>query len=116
MRTLTLVGTLFFLGVVLTMQSHAGGSPMLEGKSASDHHDLAMYYEEQAQQNKTKALDWEFAADYYDKFPDSYTGKMKVSEHVASLRETAGDFRKAAERDQELASKHRALMRKGVGP
>ena len=116
MRTLTWLASLLFLGLSLTTQSYAGGPRALEGESASDYHELAMLYKEQAQINKTKAMDWEFAADYYEKFPDSYTGKMEVSEHVASLRETAGDFRKAAEKDQELASKHRAMMRRGVGP
>ncbi|MDH5337470.1 MAG: hypothetical protein OEW20_14260 [Nitrospira sp.] len=113
MRMLTWLGSLLFLSLMLTTQSDAGGHPKLEDKATSDHHELAMSYEEEAQKNKTKAMDWEFAADYYEKFPDSYTGKMKVSEHVAALRETAGDFRKAAEKDQELAGKHRSLMRKG---
>ncbi len=116
MRMLTWFASLLFLGLTLATQSYAGGHPKLEDKATSDHHDLAMFYEEQAQMNKSKALDWEFAADYFEKFPDAYTGKMKVSEHVTSLREAAGDFRKAAEKDQELASKHRALMRRGVGP
>jgi hypothetical protein len=116
MRILTWFASLLFLGLILGTQSYAGGHPTIADKGTSDHHDLAMYYEEEAQKNKTKALDWEFAADYFEKFPDAYTGKMKVSEHVASLREAAADFRKTAEKDQELASKHRALMRRGVGP
>lgn len=113
MRMLTWLGSLLFLSVILTTQSDAGGHPKLEDTATSDHRELAMFYEEQAQMNKTKALDWEFQADYLEKFPDTYTGKSKVSEHVASLRETAADFRKAAEKDQELAGKHRSLMRKG---
>lgn len=116
MRKLTWLGSLLFLGVLSTTQSYAGGHPTIADKGTNDHHDLAMFYEEQAQMNKTKALDWEFAADYFEKFPDAYTGKMKVAEHVASLREAAEEFRKTAEKDQQLASKHRAMMRQGVGP
>jgi hypothetical protein len=115
-RFTTWFGTLLFIGMVLATQSYAGGHPTIGDKGTSDHHDLAMYYEEEAQKNKSKALDWEFAADYFEKFPDTYTGKMKVSEHIASLREAAEDFRKTAEKNQQLASKHRAMMRQGVGP
>lgn len=113
MRTFTWLGSLLFLGLILTTQSYGGGHPKIDNRDMNDHHDLAMFYEEQAQLNRTKAMDWDFQADYYEKFPDSYTGKMKVSDHVATLRETAGDFRKAAEKDQELARKHRDMMRKG---
>ncbi|MDH4371461.1 MAG: hypothetical protein OEV99_16695 [Nitrospira sp.] len=116
MRMFTWLGMLLFVSVLLATQSYAGGHPAIAERGASDHHDLAMYYEEEAQKNKSKALDWEFAADYFEKFPDTYTGKMKVSEHIASLREAAADFRKTAEKDQQLASKHRAMMRQGVGP
>jgi len=116
MRTFTWLGALLFITLLLATQSEAGGHPKLADTATSDHHDLAMYYEEEAQKNKSKALDWEFAADYFEKFPDTYTGKMKVSEHIASLREAAADFRKTAEKDQQLASKHRAMMRQGVGP
>lgn len=112
MRLLTVLGTVLFIGVVLATSGYAGGHPTIPDKATGDHHDLAMYYEEEAQKNKSRALDWEFAADYFEKFPDAYTGKMKASEHLAALRETAADFRKAAEKDQELARKHRDLMRK----
>lgn len=116
MRMFTGLGTVLFIGVLLATSGYAGGHPTMTDKATNDHHDLAMYYEEEAQKNKSKALDWEFAADYFEKFPDAYTGKMKVSEHIASLREAAADFRKTAEKDQQLASKHRAMMRQGVGP
>jgi hypothetical protein len=70
----------------------------LPSKRAIDHHSLAMYYEEQAQLNKTKAQDWDFQADYDKKFPSAYSGTSTVAEHVARcapLQKTLGRMRSA---------------------
>ena len=108
------------LGFLIATQSFAGGASGAEGmlsKMQGDHHSLAMYYEEQAQINKTKAANWEFAADYYEKFPGEVSGKgMTAAEHVAHCRAIAEDFKKAEKQNRELAEKHRSMMRMGVGP
>lgn len=120
MRTVKLVGACAVLGLLIANQSFAGGHPNIEsmgGKAVGDHYSLATYYDEQAQMNKTKAQDWEFAADYYERFPGDFSGKgMSVAEHVAHCRAIAEDFKKAEQQNRELAAKHRALMRKGQGP
>jgi hypothetical protein len=60
--------------------------------------------------NKTKAQDWDFQADYYQKFPSAYSGKSTVAEHVTRLCAVAEDVRKDAKCSEELAAKHRSLM------
>jgi hypothetical protein len=62
---------------------------------------------------KAKAQNWEFAAEYYEKFPAEVSGKMTASEHIAHCKAIAADFRKAMKDNLDLASKHRDLMRKG---
>lgn len=103
------------LGLLLATQSVAdhGDPEGIYGKAVGDHFSLAIYYEEQAQAHKTKAENWEFAADYYKAFPREFTGKMTVDEHIAHIRSVAEDFRKAEQQDRALAAKHRDLMRKG---
>ena len=86
----------------------------LPSKGAIDHHSLAMYYEEQARLNKTKAQDWDFQADYDKKFPSAYSGKSTEAEHVACLCAVAEDFRQDAKRNEALAAQQRSLMRKDV--
>ena len=58
MRMFTGLGTVLFIGVLLATPGYAGGHHTMADKATSDHHDLAMYYEEEAQKNKSKALDW----------------------------------------------------------
>jgi hypothetical protein len=87
------------------------------GKGMGDHHEIAMYYETQAQADKSKAENWEFMADYYSKYPQEYSGKAESLEvHVAHLRSAAGDLRKSAEKNLALAAQHRSMARQGVGP
>lgn len=117
MSTVKLMFAFMVFGLLIANQSFAGGHPNIEsmgGKAIGDHHQLSMYYDEQAQNAKSKAQDWEFAADYYQKFPGEFTGKgMTAAEHVAHCRAIAEDFRKAEQQNRELAAKHRELMRKG---
>ncbi|RPH80139.1 MAG: hypothetical protein EHM80_06055 [Nitrospiraceae bacterium] len=105
------------LGLLVATQSFAAhGDPGAEGlldKAGGDHFSLVNYYEEQAQIHKTKAENWEFAAEYYKKFPGEFTGKMTVDEHVAHCLSIAEEFRKAEKQDRAMAAKHRELMRKG---
>ena len=64
------VGVFMVLGLLVATQSLAG-QPSIESlpsKGATDHHSLAMYYEEQAQLNKTKTQDWDFQVDYEKSF------------------------------------------------
>jgi hypothetical protein len=117
MGTIKLVFAFMVLGLLIANQSFAGGHPNIEsmgGKAVGDHHQLTMYYDEQAQNAKSKAQDWEFAADYYAKFPGEFPGKtMTAAEHVAHCRSIAEDFKKQEADYRELAAKHRSLMRKG---
>ena len=117
MGTIRLMVAFMVLGLLIANQSFAGGHPNIEsmgGKAVGDHHQLAMYYDEQAQISKSKAQDWEFAADYYEKFPEMFAGKGEsAAEHVAHCRAIAEDFKKAEQQNRELAAKHRSLMRKG---
>lgn len=103
------------LGLLVAPQSFAdhGDPEGIIGKAGGDHFSLANYYEEQAQIHKTKAENWEFAADYYKRFPGEFTGKMTADEHIAHCRSIAEDFRKAEKEDRALAAKHRDMMRKG---
>lgn len=118
MPRILLVLAFLVFGSFATSQSFAGdhGKPDITEKSkgGGDHHSMMMYYEEQEQVAKSKARDWEFAAEYYEKFPAAFTGKMTAAEHVAHCRAIAEDFKKDAERYSGLADKHRSLMRKDV--
>jgi hypothetical protein len=112
-----LVAFFMVVGLLIANQSFAGGHPNIDGlggKAVGDHHQLAMYYDEQAQIAKSKALDWEFAADYYEKFPGAFSGKMTAAEHVAHCRSIAEEFKKQEANYRELSAKHRALMRKDL--
>lgn len=118
MRILMLMLALVLVGSFTATQSFAGthGEPHITDKSkgAKDHHEMMMYYEEQAELAKSKARDWDFAADYYEKFPGEVVGKMTPAEHVAHCRSIAEEFNKDAKRFSEMADKHRSLMRKDV--
>ncbi|MBX3330778.1 MAG: hypothetical protein KF722_10285 [Nitrospira sp.] len=110
---LRLMGGILVCGLLMAGQSFAGpGAVESIGKAQGDHHSLAVYYEEQAQINKTKAADWEFAATYYEKFPGEVSGKMSAAEHIAHCRSVSEDFKKLEQQNRELAAKHRELMRK----
>jgi hypothetical protein len=84
------------------------------GKAVNDHQRLALYHEEQAQLNRSQAQNWEFAADYYEKYPAGFAGNVTAAEHAAHCRAIAEDFRKLEKLNEELATKNRALMRKDV--
>jgi hypothetical protein len=103
------------VGLLVSTQSFA--KHPLEGKIGKgpvDHRVLAMQYEEEADANKAKAESWEFAAEYYEKFPEAFSdSKMTVAEHVDNLRSVAEQYRMAEQKDRELAAKHRALIRRG---
>ena len=101
------------LGLLVAVQSFAA-TP--SGTMGGDHKQLAMYYEQQAQDMKMKAQQWEFAAEYYEKFPAEILGKMTAAEHIAHCKAIAADFRKAQKDNETLAAKHRELTRTGAGP
>ena len=111
--TVKWTGAFLVLGLLVAMQTFAQ-TPA--GTMSGDHMQLAMYYEQQAQDMKAKAQMWEFAGEYYEKFPAEVSGKMTASEHIAHCKAIAADFRKAMKDNQELASKHRAMIRTGAGP
>lgn len=78
-----------------------------------DHRKLEQYYLEEAKQMKTKADQWEFAAEYYEKFPHEYSGDAgNVEKHIANARAIADDYRKAMHEARDMASRHRSLIRK----
>ncbi|HEY6262289.1 MAG TPA: hypothetical protein VIW47_11895 [Nitrospiraceae bacterium] len=112
--------TFLALGLVVAMQSFAASADVPEGippGGVKTHFTVALQYEELAQINKAKADNWEFMADYYEKFPKEYNDKsMSLKEHIAHLRAIAADFRKVEEQDRALAKKHHYLARHGLGP
>ena len=108
------------LSLLAPMHSFAASGDIPEGQLSGGvrtHFALALQYEERAQYNKSKADNWEFMADYYEKFPNEYHDtSMPVKEHIAQLRAIAADFRKTEEEDRVLAKKHHAMARHGLGP
>lgn len=108
-------GTCLFvvLGFLVSMPAFA--EDHLEALiKAGDHRKLEMYYLDEAKDLKTKADKWEFIAEYYEKFPEEYSGGVdNVHKHIANLRAMAEDYRKAMHEARDLASRHRSLMRKG---
>ena len=107
-----------FLGLSLLISTQSfAGHPLEKLIDKGDHQGLAAHYAEEAKDFKAKAEQWEFAAEYYEKFPGAFEGdSSKVSEHIAHLRAIAEDFRKAAHEARDLANQHRSQVRKGQGP
>jgi hypothetical protein len=107
------------LGLLTAMQTFSatdGPGGMLPG-GVKTHFTLALQYEELAQINKSKADNWEFMADYIEKFPKEYHDtSMPLKEHIAQLRAIAADFRKTEEEDRAIAKKHHYMARHGLGP
>jgi hypothetical protein len=81
---------------------------------AGDHRKLETYFLEEAKDLKAKADKWEFFAEYYEKFPEEYSGGAEnVHKHIENLRAMADDYRKAMHEARDLASRHHSLIRKG---
>ena len=104
------------LGLLVAMQSFADEIAMPAGNMTGDHMQMMEYYDHQAKDLKAKAEHWEFAAEYYEKFPQKTVDGMTASEHIAHCRAIAADFRKAMKDNLGLAAKHSALVRGGAGP
>jgi len=109
------------LGLLAAMQSSFAGTADIPDSQlpggVKTHFTLALQYEELAQINKSKADNWEFMADYFEKYPKEYHDtSMPVKEHIAQLRAIAADFRKTEEEDRVLAKKHHYMARHGLGP
>lgn len=116
MQRIMWVCVFVILGLLAAPQSFARTHP-LEGQlghGETDHRVLAMMFDEEAEANKAKAENWEFIADYYEKFPSEFSGtKMTVTEHIAHCRSIADDYRKAEKYNRDLAAKHRQFIRRG---
>ena len=108
------------LGLFATVQAFAGSGDIPDSQlpgGVRTHFTLALQYEELAQSNKSKADNWEFMADYYEKFPQEYHDTaIPLKDHITHLRAIAADFRKAEEQDKALAKRHHYLARHGLGP
>ena len=108
------------LGLLAAVPTFAASGDSTEGISQGGiktHFSVALQYEELAQINKSKADNWEFMADYIEKFPKEYHDpSVPLKEHIAQLRAIAADFRKTEEQDRALAKKHHSLARHGLGP
>ena len=104
-----------FLALSFLMSTPALASEDLEALiKAGDHRKLEMYYLDEAKNLKAKAEKWEFIAEYYEKFPEEYSGGSEnVHKHIQNLRSMADDYRKAMHEARDLASRHHSLMRKG---
>jgi hypothetical protein len=84
------------------------------GRGETDHRVLTMVFDEEADANKAKADQWDFVAEYYEKFPAEFSGsKMTVAEHIAHCREIADHYKRAEKQNREMAAKHRAMIRRG---
>ena len=106
------------LALLVATPSFAGRTSALQGMGGGpteDHHALAMYYEEQAQLDKTNADVWDFMANYHTNFPEEF-GALNVSEYISRCRTMAEDFRNLEKWHHKLALKHTSLMRKDVIP
>ncbi len=101
------------LGFLMTMPAFAADD--LEALiKAGDHRKLEMAYLEEAKDLKAKAAKWEVLAEYYEKFPEEYSGGAEnVHKHIENLRAMADDYRKAMHEARDLASRHHSLIRKG---
>jgi len=101
------------LSVLMTMPVFAADD--LEALiKAGDHRKLEMYYLEEAKGLKAKADQWEFVAEYYEKFPQEYSGDPEtVHKHIVNVRAIADDYRKAMHEARDLAARHHSLIRKG---
>ena len=108
------------LGLLASGQTFAASGDSPDGivpGGVKTHFTLAVQYEELAQINKSKADNWEFMADYFEKFPKEYHDpSMPLKEHIAQLRAIAEDFRKTEEQDRALAKQHHYMARHGLGP
>ena len=102
------------LGFLVATQSFASDLEGKLGKATGDHYAISSYYDEQAQVAKSKAENWDFAADYYQKFPGEVSGKMTAAEHIAHLRSVAEDLRKDEQHYRDMARKHRKMTRVDV--
>lgn len=102
------------LGFLVATQSFASDLEGKLGKATGDHYAISSYYDEQAQVAKSKAENWDFAADYYQKFPGEVSGKMTAAEHIAHLRSIGEDLRKDEQRYRDMAKKHRKMTRVDV--
>lgn len=113
MRIRTLIGTFVALGMLMSQPVLA--SDDIEALiKAGDHRKLEMYYAEEAKNLKAKADKWEVLAEYYEKFPDEYSGGAEnVHKHIENLRAMADDYRKAMHEARDLALRHHSLIRKG---
>ena len=100
------------LGLVMLMQGCAETSTQ-RMISANDHNGLANYYNQQAQELREKAKQWEFTAEYYDKHVEPQ-GKADSAQHAAHCRAIAQDYKKAAEEADALAQEHRAMRPHGM--
>jgi hypothetical protein len=81
---------------------------------AGNHRMLENYYLEEAKDLRAKADKWEFIAEYYEKFPEEYSGGGdNVHKHIEHLRAMADDYRRAMHEARDLAMQHHAMIRKG---
>lgn len=81
---------------------------------AGDHRKLEMYYREEAKNLKAKADRWEFVAEYYEQFPQEYSGDpATVQKHIDNVRAMAEDYLKASHEARDLARRHNSLIRRG---
>jgi len=104
-----------FLALSFLISTPALASDDIEALiKAGDHRKLEMYYAEEAKNLKTKADKWEVLAEYYEKFPEEYSGGSEnVHKHIQNLRAMAEDYRKAMHEARDLALRHHSLIRKG---
>lgn len=104
-----------FLALSFLMGTTAFAAEDIESLiKAGDHRKLEMYYLDEAKSLKAKAEKWEVLAEYYEKFPEEYSGGSEtVHKHIENVRAMAEDYRKAMHEARDLAARHHSLIRKG---
>jgi hypothetical protein len=109
------IGICLFLALGFMVSMPAFADDHLEALiKAGNHRMLENYYLEEAKDLKSKATKWEFIAEYYEKFPEEFSGGPEnVDKHIKNLRAMAEDYRKAMHEARDLAMRHHALIRKG---
>ncbi len=113
MRMRKWTGVFFALSFLMSLPALASDDVEALIK-AGDHRKLEMYYAEEAKNLKAKAEKWEVLAEYYEKFPEEYSGGSEsVHKHIENVRAIAEDYRKAMHEARDLALRHHSLIRKG---
>ena len=104
MITRQFISLLWGVSLAIGIQGCAG--PVTQHLIARSEVGLAKYYEQQAQELRQLAKDWDFMAEHYEKHPE-LAPKGEGARHVVHCRAIADSYRKAADEAEALGIAHR---------